>query len=191
TMHHLSDGDLTYRLQRGDRALFDQIFHSNWDRLFKMAYRIIPEEDLAQDIAQEALMELWEQRKKYKIHNVDGYLTRMVKNKVAYHLRRGKFSITHMERLETLPTVNTTEETIALNEMEENVLSSMDKLPKKSKEVFYLSRFKGLGNEEIAKQLQISRRTVEGHIGRALKQLRTDIQTNFIWLLLWLSGPLL
>ena len=177
--------ELMARLRDGDKDVFNQIFNCYWERLFKMAYRVLLDENLAKDVVQEILMDLWDRRKKAQILDLNAYLVQAVKYKVAYHLRRGKFTQVHFEKMESLTLVNTTEETIHYNELERTILESIAHLPKRCREIFYLSRFKGLRNKEIAERLNVSIRTVETQISKALKQLRTEIRPNIIgWIML-------
>ena len=61
-------------------------------------------------------------------------------------------------------------------ELNEMFLSALEKLTPRCKEIFELSRFKGLKNAEIAKELNISKRTVELQISKALKFLREELK---------------
>ena len=64
----------------------------------------------------------------------------------------------------------------AESELETLISESMEKLPPRCREIFVLSRFNGLKNQEIAEKLNISKRTVELQISNALKLLRSDLK---------------
>ena len=62
------------------------------------------------------------------------------------------------------------------------VLDEIDRMPAQRREVFRLSRIEGLTNDEIARRLRISKRTVEGHLNAALRTLRVKVGKFVCWL---------
>ena len=66
--------------------------------------------------------------------------------------------------------------------MDEEVLDEIDRMPAQRREVFRLSRIEGLTNDEIARRLRISKRTVEGHLNAALRTLRVKVGKFVCWL---------
>ena len=70
---------------------------------------------------------------------------------------------------------NNTEELINSKELKKEFDLSLARLPERCKEVFELSRFETLSNKQIAHRLNISLKTVEGHITKSLKQLHLDL----------------
>jgi RNA polymerase sigma-70 factor (ECF subfamily) len=71
------------------------------------------------------------------------------------------------------------------SELQARIKSAFEKLPPRANEVFTLSRFKGFSNDEIANQLNISKRTVETQISNALKILREELKDYMFLLLLF------
>ena len=68
------------------------------------------------------------------------------------------------------------------DQMKRMVLDEIDRMPAQRREVFRLSRIEGLTNDQIAQQLHISKRTVEGHLNMALKTLRGKVGKFVCWL---------
>jgi RNA polymerase sigma-70 factor (ECF subfamily) len=66
-------------------------------------------------------------------------------------------------------------ETLDRKEIDDLVVSTLDKLPERTREIFTLNRFEGLRYKEIAEKLSVSVKTVEANMGRALKALRTSL----------------
>ncbi|MEM9328391.1 MAG: RNA polymerase sigma-70 factor [Bacteroidota bacterium] len=181
-----SDAGLITLLKRDDARALDEIFERYWERLFNLADKVLEDESVSKDIVQEIFVSLWERRQELEINGLSAYLSQAVRYKVASHLRRGKWTDKHMERLESRVFVNQTEEALNFNDLEKTILTTLDHLPDRCQEIFYLSRFEGLSNSEIAQKLNLSIRTVETQISRALRFLRTEIKPSLLSFLLLL-----
>jgi RNA polymerase sigma factor (sigma-70 family) len=95
-----------------------------------------------------------------------------VRFQVARQMRKGKLTQTHTEYIQQGQAANSTEEWMHVQELSLVIDNTLQKLPGRSRDVFYLSRFEHLSNPEIAQRLNLSTRTVEWHISEALKHLR-------------------
>ena len=65
---------------------------------------------------------------------------------------------------------------LKMGELEQHLSKALDKLPEKCRAIFHLSRFEELKYQEIANQLNISIKTVETHMGKALRILRKEMK---------------
>lgn len=166
------DSHLIDQIKKGNRLAFNALYLHYWEDLFRFGYGILGNEDQAKDILQDIFFAIWRNRESLEIRNVSAYLYKAVKYEVVRALRNGQLTASHEAYLATLPSSNTTEERLDLADLEGQVKETLDKLPGKCREVFYLSRFKELSNKEIAQKLSLSQRTVEWHISSALKHLR-------------------
>lgn len=173
--HKLSDQELISELKDSNSEALDEIFNRYWERLFQSAKRLLIDKEVAKDVVQEVMISLWERRQELLIHNLNAFLIQAVKYQVAYHLRKGRFTEKHQEHLDNVCFVNTTEEALNFNELKTQVLHSLDVMPNKCRQIFYMSRFEYLSNQEIADNLGISIRTVETQISNALKLLRSEL----------------
>lgn len=169
---HVSNEILTELLAQGDGDAFDKIYNRYWRPLFNVAYGLLQNETICQDIVQDIFVSLWINRYRSTISNLENYLFRSAKLKVFQHLRNGKVTHRHLEKIKVISFINETEDRLNFHEVEEHLNNGMDKLPSKCREVFYLSRFEQLSNKEIASQLNISIKTVEGHVTYALRHFK-------------------
>jgi RNA polymerase sigma-70 factor (ECF subfamily) len=71
------------------------------------------------------------------------------------------------------------------SELQQQIAKAMEKLPTRTREIFMMSRFKNISNDEIATQLELSKRTVETQISNALKILRNELKEYKFLLLLF------
>lgn len=175
TLLLLSDAELQKKLQHKDQLAFEVLFDRYWKRLYSFAFKIYKEETICEDIVQEIFISLWEKSKIISIENLEGYLLRAVKYKIANHIRDLKFDAGHLEILENIPHPSHTDKQIVYQEFEAEIFREIKKLPPRSQEVLILSRLEHYTNLEIAKKLNISVRTVEKHISDALKLLKMKI----------------
>lgn len=185
-------------LKNSDEKTFKKIVETYWSRLQKFAFAYVFDEEIAKEIVQDTFLSLWEERKNL---NEDTcfitYLMIISKNKCLNYLRT--------LRLETVDLNDLTEtaiyqrsniyvledeslEILITKELRSAIELSLEKLPDKTRKVFMMSRYDGLKNKEIAIQQNITVKTVEFHINKALKQLQSDLCHEYLVTLISLFG---
>ncbi len=169
------DSNLIAQIRKGNRLAFNALYVRYWEGLYRFAFGILKDEDQAKDILQDIFFALWRNRDSLEIKSVAAYLYRSVRYEVVRVLRNGKLTAAHEEYLATLPCPDSLESSIAVADLENQVRETLDRMPRKSREVFYMSRFEDLSNKEIAEKLSLSQRTVEWHISSALRVLRQSM----------------
>jgi RNA polymerase sigma-70 factor (ECF subfamily) len=177
---------LIERLQNGDESTFEVIYKMYASRLYYLVYEYIPQKDIAENIVQETLMVLWNKKKELAGNtNLGAYLFTVAKNNCLYKLRNRRFQekifiSSDTSRLEikmntgALETLNTSQ--LIMEEIEQIIERTMDQLSPQCRAVFNLSRFEEKKNKEIAEELNISVKAVEGHITKALKVFRVALK---------------
>lgn len=157
-----------------DQIAFTEIYMRYADSLLQLAFRKTDSKEAAEDIVQITFIKLWGRRDNLRIdHSLKAYLYTSTKNNViSYYLRqRTKKTIT----LETVcdelqPQFNTQHEIDYSNTLK-LYNETLHQLPNKCREVFVLSR-KGFSLKEIAEIKNISPKTAEVHIGKAIRFLK-------------------
>ena len=177
-MDHVAhtDSELVARVRSGDERAFDLIYRMHWLRLYHVARRITEDDVVAQDIIQDTFVSFWEKGCHKDIVSIEGYLYQAVKFSCFMHLRSGSISKKHLEYFNRIVASANLEEEYEAREVEEILQRSIDHLPEKCREVFYLSRVQALPNKIIAEKLHISPKTVENQITKALKFLRLSME---------------
>jgi len=174
----LEDRQLMRMVSQNDHSAFEVIYTRYWEVLVRTAYNITQDKEVCYDCVQEIFISLWEKRKQVAIKNLSRYLFGAVRLKMFEYLRNGNISQKHLDRMNFILSSNNVEQIIYHNELKRELDLSLAKLPVRCKEVFELSRFEYISHTGIANKLNISPKTVEGHITRALKQIRSDLDKD-------------
>jgi len=165
-------------------VIFEEAFKSNFKALYAYSYTMLQDEGMAEEIVQTVFLKLWENRERMTIHtSLRAYLYKSVYNESLNYLKHRKVQRRYMEEAMVAHKQQQTEETEADNELQRQLQRALRQLPEKCRTVFQLSRFEELKYQEIAERLGISLKTVEAHMGKALKLLRIQL-ADFLPLLL-------
>jgi len=178
-----SERTLQERIRAGDESAFDTVFRSHYPHLVRMAESVVRERALAEEVAQEVMLELWRRRETLQVEQTfRAYLLRSTRNRALNHVRHQRVVAREaaIAAIES-PTAPSAEDEMLGTELEQAVRMAIDGLPEKCREVFQLSREQGLKYAEIAVALEISVKTVEKRMGQALAELRDRLQQ-------WLPG---
>lgn len=189
---------LFLQIQKGNLKAFETLYFDMQPRLFAFSRKFIDDIEICRDIVQEIFHELWENRQTTFIKtSVKAYLFRVLHNKCLNYIRDRKVeekyvSFVDFKLKETeLLFYNQDWEgykSIFFQEVLQIFKKSMEELPEGCREVMLLSRVEGLSNKEIAEKLDISLRTVENQIYRALKILKVNLKDYLPLFLYFLSN---
>lgn len=164
------------RLRASDRRAFEQVFRALHDALYRYACALTKEDAAAQDVVQDAFLELWRMRGRLDPErSIEALLYRIVRNR-AYNRGRNRRTRAakreHLQRTRSVQLADPPGTELDARALEEKLRGWIDELPERQSEALHLSRFEDLSHEEIAAVMGISPRTVNNHIVRALKTLR-------------------
>lgn len=182
-----SGKELALALQNGDELVYEQVFRDYYERLCNYANSIINDMDEAEEMVQNTFVILWEKRENIDIHtSVKSYLYQAVHNHCLNKLKHFKVRHAHNEHFKyhMESGVDNNSQQIIFDELEQEINAAIEELPTQCKHVFKLSRFENLTYAEIAEQLNISVKTIENHMGKALRILRIKLK-DYLPILLW------
>lgn len=174
-------------MKRGKEYAFDFFFNYYYPGLCVYAQKMIslPEEE-ARDIVQDVFVKFWNDCKKLDIQfSIRSYLFVAVKNKCFDVLRKKNRNVKVQEISNEHDIPDEAFETYILSELETLFNKSLTKLPERCREVFELSRLHGLKNREIAAKLNLSEKTVENQITKALHVLKEELKDYLPLLILF------
>lgn len=163
---------LAEQLRSGDPKAYDFLMDSMYNKLCAYTYTLIRDHGNAEDIVQNVFVEVWTNRKNIDPNlSLTNYLYRSVYNGFIDQYRKNK-PVIYLEKkyLEAMDLVVQNEQE-NLDELIKLVHLEIDRLPSKCKQIFLLNKKEGLTHIEISEYLDISLKTVEGHITRAFKIL--------------------
>ncbi len=158
-------------------SVLQSIYRDYYEKLCKQVYLLVRDSNIAEDIVQEVIVEIWNKKDQLNIQqSLEAYLKRACKNRSLNHLRDQKVKWEDESELYDVEDSNvSSEQQITYEELEQEICSCIDHLPEKCRLVFTLSRFEDMSYNEIADNLGISIKTVENQISKALRILREKI----------------
>ena len=172
---------LLERLIEGDEEAYLLLVETYYKKLLVYAYSLTNDYAVSQDIVQNVFLRIWELRQSLNIKkSLKGFLYRSVYNEFVDGLRKDQStSVLNQVYWDALHTVATDD---GNNKLVENKIAvikkEVERLPKKCKQVFLLSKQEGLTNLEIAEHLNISIKSVEGHISNAYTIIRKNTKAK-------------
>ena len=174
--------------KRGNEVAFEYFFHKYYNSIVGFGVQFIYDEEEAKNIAQEAFINLWSNKNKIDLPTgIKSFLYTYTKSKCLNLIRSKKVkekykneTLNKREELlnqEVLDSLNF--DSMDFSELEQIIYKSIENLPEKTKAIFLKKRFDNKKNQEIADELEISLKTVESHITKALKALREQLAPYF------------
>lgn len=174
-----TDEELVELLRQGKDKAFDELYFRYRDVLVRFVYMRMKSLPVSEEIVQEVFTTIWERRKTLVIQkNFSAYIYTSVRYMTLDYIKSHTITDQYIKEVversnNEYSSTSTTEASIYYEELQEAVDKATSLLPKKSKEVFILSRIKHYTNKEIAQELNVSHETVKYHIAYALKFMRS------------------
>lgn len=177
---YYSDQRLLNAVKKGEKKSFEELFHRYNNQLYFVALKYTGNTGDAEEIVQEVFTRIWLHRDQIKADlPVVPYLVKIAKNLLVNKAKKRLHEIAYREysvHKSRYSDNNQTEEIVFFNELEHIVGDEVGHFPPKRKEIFKMSREKGLTTKEIAEHLNISVSTVENQMNKALKVLKVRLK---------------
>jgi RNA polymerase sigma-70 factor (ECF subfamily) len=173
----VDESELLARLRQGDDDAFASIFRAHYSALVLSAARLLGDRSLGEEVVQDVMLELWRRRAELALTGpLRAYLHQSTRNRALNHLRHGR-TVRQSEPYVRPPTAAPRADArVTSRELQAMVADAMAELSPPQREVFEMSRRDGLTYPEIASALDISVKTVEARMGRALRHLRERLR---------------
>jgi RNA polymerase sigma-70 factor (ECF subfamily) len=182
-----TDDELVELLKQHDQHAFREIYDRYWEQLFAQAVKKLDNNHEAEDAVQQLFIEVWERRANLRItRSLHHWLAAAIKYKVyslysdRYRSMRASAEIS-TDIPENAPLLHSL---IEMQQLIAELETMVEALPERPRIVYRMSREGGLSNKEIAEQLNISEKTVENHMNRALNALRKSLGNSTLSIVL-------
>ncbi len=173
------DSEILDLLNKNDDRAIELLFDRFFDYLCAVVYRVIHDYEAARDVVQDIFLDLWKKRERINIQTaLRPYLRRAAVNRGLNYIKRKRI-ISNDDEDAASDIVSMTPSGQAFmekDELESRIYAVIESLPPKCKLVFAMSRFESMSYQEIATALNISVKTVENQISKALRILRAEVQ---------------
>ncbi|WP_434502376.1 RNA polymerase sigma-70 factor [Prevotella sp.] len=157
---------------------FEILFMQHYEPLCNFVFGILKDYDASEDVIQELFVKFWEKRDVLPNDlSIKSYMYRAARNMALNHLKH--FDIKKEFNIFNKASISDTEQCVdnpaETSELQEMIFQAVNELPTERKKIFLMSREDGLKYKEIAAELNISVKTVENQMGKALSTLRTEL----------------
>ena len=181
---NLTGSEIVKLIKAGNKPAFEKLYSFFYHKLSYFSNQYLLDVDEANSIAQEVFTELWERREKLTNDtNIQAWLFTVTKNKSLKHIQKLKskknfdnyIKVRQIEvNYKSLLDFDTS--AFVFEELQQKLEDALNQLSPSVRQVFEKSRFEDKKNREIAEELEISIKTVEAHISKSLKVLRTELK---------------
>lgn len=152
------------------------IYEEYYEVMCNVVWRVLNDKITAEDVVQEVIMEVWRKRDTIQFSSsIFGYLKRSCVNRSLNNIRSKKIKVEDDTALQYQAINNHTHNSVEADDLQSIINTTIMTLPDRCRQVFVLSRYEYLTYKEIGDQLDISVKTVENQIAKALKLLRENV----------------
>jgi RNA polymerase sigma-70 factor (family 1) len=180
-----SDADLLAALRTDDEGSFTEIYQRYCYQLFTVAYRKLSNREAAEELVQDLFENLWNRRASHEIAQLKQYLFSALRYRIINYIKAQQVRAGYELycRLTGAWAATTTEDALAYGELSAALLAGVRRLPTKTQEIFQLSRLEQYSVAEISGRVNLSEKTVEYHLTKSLKLLRSYLREFLVLIL--------
>ncbi len=184
------------KLSEGSELAFTRIFDHYRPRIYSVALKMLKSTDLAEEVVQEVFLKVWTKREEMAaINHFEGYLFMMARNHIYDRFKKlaNEKAANRIFTEKRSTDVNNTDHPVIEGQYYELLQQTLSMLPPRQRQIYHLSREKGMSYKQIGRQLNISHLTVKKHMAEALGFIRRQLESHlapvvFLPLLLRISG---
>lgn len=171
----IADQNLASRIKQDDKKAFQELFEKYAPRIYNFSFSYLKNEDDTEELVQNVFLKIWEKRDLLNTsQNIKAFIFKIAVNTIYDFIRRKNIESAFLDyaRLNYTTNENYTWHSVIFEEMQQNLNTLLAQMPEQQQKIFRLSKLEGLSNDEIAIKMNLSKRTVENHLYRALTFLK-------------------
>ncbi len=172
---HIHDNELAGKVSSGDREAYEELFLRYAPGIYRFSLSSLKDKALAEDLTQDVFLKIWEKHSTLsQTGNIRAFIFKVAVNAIYDFIRRKNIAkaFDDFTRLNNSPSENSAWDSLIYGEMRLKLDMLISQLPEQQRHIFMLNRLEGLSNEEIASELNLSKRTVENHLYRSILFLK-------------------
>ena len=184
----IEDKRLAQGIKCGEKLAFKQLYELYAPRIYHFSKSYLKNESDSEELVQNVFLKVWEKRDILDTsQNIKAFVFKIAVNTIYDFIRRKNIehAFADYARLNFKTDENFTWHTVIYDDMLQKLQDVVALLPEQQQKVFQLSKLEDLSNEEIANRLQLSKRTVENHLYRALSFLKKHLKGDTLVTLLF------
>ena len=164
-------------LKLKDEKSFELLFKTHYESLVRFVYKYLNDIEESEEIVQDTFYTLWEKSETITIQSsIKSYLFQAARNKSLNSIKHRNVKQKYADAVLNSDSEFSEDDSMEMDELQDKINEALEMLPPKCRQVFELSRFEEKKYREIAEELNISIKTVENHMGKALGLLRTSLK---------------
>ena len=172
-----SEQDLIHLIKKQDKTAFRALFDRYYPSLLGTGINLLKDKEVAKDVVQDVFLQIWKNREKLQINtSLEAYLKRAVINRSLNKIRSRKGNTGTEELKYEQVNEPSAQEELEGGDVKKALDRGLRKLPERCRLIFTLKRIEGMSQKEIASQLDISTKTIENQMTKALKVLKEELR---------------
>ena len=175
------DKDLAQLIKTGNKQAYQKLFEKYAPRIYNFSLSYLRNENDAEELVQDVFLKIWEKRATLDAsQNLKAFIFKIAVNTIYDFTRRKNIELAFEDyaRLNYTANENYTWHMVIFIEMKQNLDYLISQLPEQQQRIFQLCKQEGLSSDEIAQKLNLSKRTVENHLYRALTFLKKHFKNE-------------
>lgn len=183
-----NDSELARKIKNGEKTAYQELFDRYAPRIYLFSKSYLKNEADAEELVQDVFLKIWEKRETLdQTKNIKSFIFKIAVNIIYDFIRHKNIENAFNDFAQPIfeSGSNNTWHTVIFDEMQENLQKLVSLLPEQQQKIFQLSKEEGLTNEEIAAKLNLSKRTVENHLYRAVSFLKGHFKNGSVISLLF------